>query len=176
MIGVRLAHFLYRNKVQIQFIVTKDETLKKHFRKTPVIHYKDLEPEKLKNIDLGVVAVFSILPKEIFNAPKFGMLNLHYSLLPSYGGPIPLFWQIANKEKLTGASVHFISEKIDKGKLIAQKSTPLIYNMVKMEKILQPIGEKLMLNAIYSVKKYGRNVPELQVKWAPSYYGYFSKK
>ena len=175
-IGVKLAHYLHNHKHSIQYVFTNDMSIAKYFKKTQVISYKELQQTHLENIDLGVVAVFNIIPKHIFETPKYGMINLHYSLLPAYGGPIPLLWQIHNKEKITGVTVHFISTKIDGGKIITQKSTQLVQNLKKMELILQPIGQKSVLEAIEKIKKYGRNTPLIIAKTKESYYGYFGKK
>ena len=175
-VGVNLAYFLHNNKHKIEYIFTNDLSIANHFRKTPVIYYKELQKSYLENIDLGVVAVFNIIPKHIFEIPKYGMINLHYSLLPAYGGPIPLYWQIKNNEKITGVTVHFISSKIDGGKIIIQKSTKLIKNIKKMELILQPIGQKTVLKAIAKIIKYGRDTPPIISKTKESYYSFSSKK
>ncbi len=57
---------------------------------------KSLEP------DLFVVVAFRILPKEIFEIPKFGSFNLHGSYLPKYRGAAPIQWALINGETETG--------------------------------------------------------------------------
>ncbi len=91
-----------------------------------------LQPEKLKNPDfisqitklkpdLIVVVAFRMLPKDVWQIPKFGTINLHASLLPQYRGAAPINWAIINGEEKTGVTTFFIDEKIDTGKIILQK-------------------------------------------------------
>lgn len=78
---------------------------------------------ELKNLqfDLGVVVAFRILPKEIYTIPKFGMFNLHASLLPKYRGAAPIQWALINGEKITGVTTFFLEEKVDTGNIILQE-------------------------------------------------------
>lgn len=71
--------------------------------------------------DIVFVYGFSwILPQQLFEASKFGFFNIHFSLLPAYKGPAPLFWQLKNGEKTTGISIHQMTEKPDAGKVVFQ--------------------------------------------------------
>jgi hypothetical protein len=46
-------------------------------------------------LDLAVVYGFSWkLPLEVLNTPRFGVINIHSSLLPRYRGPAPVLWAI----------------------------------------------------------------------------------
>jgi len=77
---------------------------------------------KIKNTaDVGVLASYGkILPKEILNIPKQGILNIHPSLLPKYRGPSPVQTAISNGEKKTGVSIIKIDKKVDHGPIVAQ--------------------------------------------------------
>ena len=90
-----------------------------------------LQPENLKDSafvtelealepDIQVVVAFRMLPKVVWQLPKYGTFNLHTSLLPQYRGAAPINWAIMNGEKETGVSTFFIDEKIDTGALIFQ--------------------------------------------------------
>jgi methionyl-tRNA formyltransferase len=61
------------------------------------------------------------LNRSILDIPKFGCVNFHPSLLPSYRGLFPYFWVMANNEKWTGVSFHLMEEDWDAGKLIMQE-------------------------------------------------------
>ena len=100
---------------------------------------------------------------------------MHYSLLYSYGGPNPVEWQVHNKEKYTGVSVHFISNKIDRGKLIVQKKTemPQPCKNYLVYKKLDPIGNNCVVEAIEIIKNNPENVPTLESEYPYSYYSYF---
>ena len=71
--------------------------------------------------DLGVVASFgALIPQEVINWPKKGLLNLHPSLLPKYRGPTPVPTVILNGEKETGLTIIKVDEQIDHGPVVAQ--------------------------------------------------------
>lgn len=91
-----------------------------------------LQPKNLKNeaflkeldelkADLQIVVAFRMLPKEVWQMPKFGTFNLHASLLPDYRGAAPIHWAIINGETKTGVTTFFIDDKIDTGEIILQK-------------------------------------------------------
>lgn len=71
--------------------------------------------------DLIVVVCFPhIFPKELLQLSRYGCLNLHPSLLPQYRGPTPLFWIARQDERTTGVTLHYMTEKLDSGDIVAQ--------------------------------------------------------
>ncbi|MEM4307961.1 MAG: formyltransferase family protein [Thermoplasmata archaeon] len=66
-----------------------------------------------------------ILKKKFLSMPKIGVLNRHNSLLPKYRGRLAPFWALYNNEKFTGVTIHFVTEKIDKGNIVSQKIIPI---------------------------------------------------
>ena len=50
------------------------------------------------------------------------IINIHPSLLPKYKGVDTFSRVLANKEKSTGCTVHYVNDKLDSGKIILQKS------------------------------------------------------
>ncbi|PIU33076.1 hypothetical protein COT04_02045, partial [Candidatus Shapirobacteria bacterium CG07_land_8_20_14_0_80_39_12] len=73
------------------------------------------ELESLKNSlpqpDIGIVASFgALIPSDIINWPKKGLLNLHPSLLPKYRGPTPVPSALLNGEKETGLTIIKVDE------------------------------------------------------------------
>lgn len=99
-----------------------------------------LEELKSLNANLQVVVAFRMLPKAVWQLPKYGTFNLHASLLPQYRGAAPINWAIINGENITGASTFFIDEKIDTGAMILQKETP-----IKKEDTVGSLHDKLMI-------------------------------
>ena len=50
--------------------------------------------------ELTVVAAYGrILPEDILEAPRYGSINVHSSLLPKYRGAAPINWAILNGER-----------------------------------------------------------------------------
>lgn len=81
---------------------------------------KTLAPE------LIVVAAYGkILPEDILNAPKYGSINVHSSLLPRYRGAAPINWAILDGETETGVSIMYMARELDAGDVILQKRTPI---------------------------------------------------
>ena len=62
-----------------------------------------------------------MIPREIYERPKFGTYVFHDSLLPTYRGFAPTVWAIANGEDHTGVTLFRISEEVDAGDVIAQR-------------------------------------------------------
>lgn len=90
-----------------------------------------LEIEKSK-ADMVVLAGFlSIVPKEIVNAFQGRMINIHPSLIPKYSG-MGFYGHkvheavIANGEKFSGATVHFVETGVDTGQIILQEKVPVL--------------------------------------------------
>lgn len=79
------------------------------------------------NIDLIVLAGYlKIIPPEITNRYKNQIINIHPALLPSFGGK-GMYGMKVHKAvfdsscKISGATVHFVDENYDTGKIIAQR-------------------------------------------------------
>jgi methionyl-tRNA formyltransferase len=82
-----------------------------------------LETLKSLHANLQIVVAFRMLPKVVWDMPKFGTFNLHASLLPQYRGAAPINWAIINGENKTGVTTFFIDAKIDTGAIILQEET-----------------------------------------------------
>jgi methionyl-tRNA formyltransferase len=73
--------------------------------------------------DLIIMSTFKqILRSNVLGIPAFGVVNIHPSLLPSYRGPCPTNNVLLNGEKATGLTVHYVTEEIDEGNILLQKS------------------------------------------------------
>ncbi|WP_410208942.1 phosphoribosylglycinamide formyltransferase [Fusobacterium sp.] len=84
-----------------------------------------------RGVDLIVLAGFlSIIDEEFVNKWKKKIINIHPSLLPKYGGPgmygIKVHEAvIANKEKESGCTVHYVDTGVDSGEIIKQVKVPV---------------------------------------------------
>jgi len=61
-----------------------------------------------------------IFKRPLLNLAPLGAVNSHPSLLPRYRGAHPHFWALAQGEKFTGVSLHYMTEKVDCGDIIVQ--------------------------------------------------------
>ena len=80
--------------------------------------------QKIKdyNADVGVVVSFGkIIPKEVFNSPRYGCFNIHFSLLPKYRGAAPVQQALIDGNTKTGVTAFCIEEGLDTGDILLQK-------------------------------------------------------
>ena len=83
--------------------------------------YSDNILEDISTIkaDLGIVYAYGkLIPQHVVDTTKFGIMNLHCSLLPAYRGAAPIQHALINNEAITGITYFEINEKIDEGKII----------------------------------------------------------
>lgn len=81
------------------------------------------ETEFLKSLDLDLIVVVAfglILPDNILAIPKYGVINLHPSLLPDLRGPSPVHYAILKRLRHSGVSIMALDNGIDTGPIIAQ--------------------------------------------------------
>jgi methionyl-tRNA formyltransferase len=78
--------------------------------------------KKIKPEIIFSIGGMQIIPKEVLNIPKLGVLNIHPALLPKYRGRYSTVHAIFNGEKETGVTIHWMDEGIDTGPIIMQKS------------------------------------------------------
>jgi methionyl-tRNA formyltransferase len=69
-----------------------------------------------------VVAYGQIIPRAVFDIPKFKTVNIHPSLLPRLRGPSPIQTALLNSMNKTGVSLMLIDEKMDSGPVISQET------------------------------------------------------
>ena len=83
------------------------------------------------------------------------IVNIHPSLLPKYKGLDTHIKAIQNKDKVAGCTVHFVTAKLDSGKIILQKkvkilkkdtSTSLGKKVLRQEHKLYPVAIKKIFN------------------------------
>ncbi|MFE8699024.1 methionyl-tRNA formyltransferase [Cytobacillus sp. FJAT-54145] len=95
------------------------------------------QPEKIRqreeldkvinlNADLIVTAAFGqILPKELLEAPTYGCINVHASLLPELRGGAPIHYSIIQGKDKTGITIMYMVEKLDAGDILTQVEVPI---------------------------------------------------
>ena len=130
--------WIYEN-TDLQLIVTKEDKINARGKKIVLSSVKEfaLENEiryiqpsslkdesvynKLKEIDpdlIVVVAYGKIIPKNIIDLPKLGIINVHSSILPKYRGASPIHSALINGDDKTGVSIMFINEGLDTGDVL----------------------------------------------------------
>lgn len=116
------------------------------------------QPEKIRqpheleqilslNPDLIVTAAFGqILPKELLDAPKYGCINVHASLLPKLRGGAPIHYAIIQGKKKTGITIMYMVEKLDAGDILSGVEVPIAEedNVGTLHNKLSAAGAKLL--------------------------------
>mgnify|MGYP001357824493 FL=1 len=90
---------------------------------------KILQELKKENIQFICLAGFlKILSKKFIKNFKKKIINIHPSYLPKYKGLNTSKRALKNKEKYSGCTVHYVSSKLDSGKIILQKKVRIVKN------------------------------------------------
>ena len=110
---------------------------------------------KKNNIKLICLAGFmKVLSDKFIKDFKYKILNIHPSLLPKYKGLNTHKRVLKNKEKFSGCTVHYVTNKLDSGGVILQKKVRIIKadnektlrkKILKIEHLLYPKAIKLAL-------------------------------
>ncbi len=75
--------------------------------------------KQLPDAEMGVCAAYGkIIPKNVIDEFKFGILNIHPSLLPKYRGASPVSEVIKNGDTETGVTIIKMDEKMDHGPIV----------------------------------------------------------
>ena len=159
-----------KSPISIDLIISNTHNAKglKYSRKyniqKKVISFKNnkLAEEKIfnfllvKNIKFICLAGFmKILSKNFIKKFKGKIVNIHPSLLPKYKGLNTHKKAIENNDKFAGCSVHFVTAKLDSGKIIMQKKVKIKKNdtidslskkVLKKEHLLYPAAIKKIYN------------------------------
>ncbi len=97
----------------------------------PVLQYEKVSRDGIGDIenlnpDVVVTAAFGQILSERFLAiPRFGVLNVHASLLPKYRGSSPIQWSIINGDDESGITVMRTVKAVDAGDILLEKATPI---------------------------------------------------
>jgi methionyl-tRNA formyltransferase len=128
-----------------------------------------LTPERLKSAeesarfgsltpDVAVVVAYRlILPKPILDAPKYGALNLHASLLPRWRGAAPINRAIMAGDTETGVAVMRITEGLDAGPVCLEARAPIGADETagELHDALATRGARLMVHALSALEGGG---------------------
>lgn len=116
------------------------------------------------NPDVIVVAAYGkILPKAVLDAPKFGCVNIHGSLLPKYRGAAPIQQSVLNGDKVTGITTMLMDVGLDTGDILLTEETEIGENETSGELFdrLAELGGKLILKTLSALEK-GEITPKKQ--------------
>jgi methionyl-tRNA formyltransferase len=127
------------------------------------------QPEKIKNDEArerfepifkdacaGIVAAYGrILPGWMLEAPRYGCINVHSSLLPKYRGAAPINWAIARGERVTGVTIMQMDAGLDTGAILGQRATEIgkEETAVSLTHRLAEIGAQLLIETLSKLER-----------------------
>lgn len=97
-----------------------------------------------------LVAYGKLIPKRFLDAPRFGFINVHPSLLPKWRGPSPVQASILNGDEKTGVSIMLLDDKMDHGPLLSQTEIPVDHTEYYPElyERLSRVGAELLTDTL----------------------------
>ena len=101
--------------------------------------------------DVAVVAAYGlILPKAFLDAPRYGCLNIHASLLPRWRGAAPIQRAIMAGDTETGVTIMQMEEGLDTGPMLLKETLPIgpDMNAGALHDALAEIGARLIRAAL----------------------------
>ncbi|MEI7484474.1 MAG: formyltransferase family protein [Ignavibacteriota bacterium] len=79
--------------------------------------------DRIKETEVGICAGFmEIIKNDVFDAPKFGILNLHCGELPEYRGRAPISRTIIDGRDSLFMTLHKVDEGVDSGDVLLEKA------------------------------------------------------
>lgn len=106
--------------------------------------------------DVAVVAAYGlILPKPVLDAPRYGCLNLHASLLPRWRGAAPIQRAIMAGDSETGVMVMQMDEGLDTGPVAMAERVAIGPDMTadELHDALMHRGADLMVRALAALSR-----------------------
>lgn len=128
-----------------------------------VIKDDDKLLDKLRDYSIDFIVLAGYLkkvPEEIVNNYENRIINIHPSLLPKYGGKG--FYGMAvheavfkNKEKFSGATVHYVNNKLDDGDIVLQRKVDIseAKSPYEIRDMVLEIEHKILKDAIKKIEE-----------------------
>jgi len=123
------------------------------------------------DLDVAVVVAYGLLlPKAILEAPKYGCLNLHASLLPRWRGAAPIQRAIMAGDTETGAGIMQMAEGLDTGDVLAEVKLPIHGDTTagSLHDALAEAGSELMIETLNNLQTV-RLSPTVQLEDGVTY-------
>ena len=110
-----------------------------------------------------VVAYGCILPASVLQAPRYGCINLHVSLLPKYRGSAPIQWAVLNGDAETGVTIMQLDEGLDTGDILYVQPVAIDPDMTSGELFdrVSAIGAKTLVEVLPKIEA-GKLTPKKQ--------------
>jgi len=90
---------------------------------TPTLnqHLLAVQPQLIITASYG-----KLIPVEVLHGPRFGWLNVHFSLLPRWRGAAPVQWALLEGDATTGISIFKLDKGMDTGPIYYQEEVEIV--------------------------------------------------
>ncbi|CAB4531996.1 unannotated protein [freshwater metagenome] len=113
-------------------------------------HLLDAQPQLIVTVAYG-----RLIPVELLHGPRFGWINLHFSLLPAYRGAAPVQWALLNGDSRTGFTIFKLDKGMDTGPYYIQEELD-ISPTDTTQTLLKKLGERGALSIIELLSVIGK--------------------
>ena len=169
-----------RNRGEVSFCPVKQFAVEKGIK---VYQYESIRKEGVEDIkainpDIMITCAFGqIISQEILDIPKYGVINIHASLLPKYRGSSPIQWCLVNGESKTGVTIMRTALAVDSGDILLQKEIDILpeENAGELFDRLAILGGQAIVEALEIIAD-GRAVYTPQQESQATYYPMISKE
>ena len=169
-----------RNRGEVSFCPVKQFAVEKGIK---VYQYESIRKEGVEDIkainpDIMITYAFGqISSEEILDIPKYGVINIHASLLPKYRGSSPIQWCLVNGESKTGVTIMRTALAVDSGDILLQKEIDILpeENAGELFDRLAVLGGQAIVEALEIIAD-GRAVYTPQQESQATHYPMISKE
>ena len=122
-------------------------------------HLLDVQPQLVITASYG-----KLIPPELLHGPRFGWLNLHFSLLPRWRGAAPVQWAILEGDEVSGITIFKLDKGMDTGPIYIQEEIH-IGDEASTEELLDLMaarGGNRILDAVAMITSAQRPKPQSQ--------------
>ena len=126
-----------------------------------VLSYEKIRNEGVEDLkalcpDIMVTCAFGqILSQEILDIAKYGVINVHASLLPKYRGSAPIQYSVINGDRETGVTIMQTGLGVDTGDILLQSKLEILPDETAGELFdrLSILGSKIIVEALDKIEK-----------------------
>ncbi len=123
------------------------------------------------NPDLNVVIAFRMLPREVWDMPPMGTVNLHASLLPRYRGAAPINHAVMNGDTRTGVTTFLLKHEIDTGDMLRQEAIDIApdENVGSVYDRLMHLGAQVIVDTLADLANgTAKPIPQVDAEATPA--------
>jgi len=122
-------------------------------------HLLEVQPQLVITASYG-----KLIPPELLHGPRFGWLNLHFSLLPKWRGAAPVQWAILEGDEVSGITIFKLDKGMDTGPIYIQEEIH-IGDEASTEELLELMAHRgglRILDAVAMITSAQRPKPQIQ--------------